>query len=144
MFATWVCYLKCKLPSVLNYYWNKEVLFLIHTTLVVAVVVLVAVVFYVVIFVSFLAETLAIVECQKCLKWNSSMVNKIFFPGGSGDLKSAHWNPETCEIQAFWRLDFKWSGFSYGYSYSPNHSKLRHFCPDFKWFLATWRPIVRI
>ena len=96
------------------------------------------------IFVSFLAETFAIVECQKCLKLNSSMVNIIFFPGGSGDLKSAHWNPETYEIQTFWRLDFKWSGFSYGYSYSPNHSKSGYFCPDFKWFLATWRPFVRI
>ena len=25
------------------------------------------------------------------------------------------WNPETFEIWTFWRSDFKWSGFSYGY-----------------------------
>ena len=27
------------------------------------------------------------------------------------------------KIRTFWRSDFKWPGFSYGYSYSPNHSK---------------------
>ena len=33
------------------------------------------------------------------------------------------WNPETFEIPTFWRLDFKWSGFSYVQIYSPNHLK---------------------
>ena len=33
------------------------------------------------------------------------------------------WKPKTLEIQTFWRLDFKWSGFSYGYTFSPNRSK---------------------
>ena len=65
---------------------------------------------------------------------------------------------ETFEIQTFWRSDFKWSWFSYGYSYSPNHSKTGLFkiqtflsgfqmafdkmvaiCPDFKW-LGFWIP----
>ena len=63
------------------------------------------------------------------------------------------WNPtilnsETFEIQTFWRLDFKWLGFSYGYS-SPNHSKSDHsksrrLCPDFKWFLTKWQSFVQI
>ena len=26
----------------------------------------------------------------------------------------------------------------------PDHSKSRHYCPDFKWFLTKWRPFVRI
>ena len=36
-------------------------------------------------------------------------------------------NPETFEIRIFWRYDFKWLGFNYGYSYGPNHSKTRPF-----------------
>ena len=44
------------------------------------------------------------------------------------------------EIRTVWRLDFKWSGLSYGYSYGyscgSNHSKTGHFCPCFKWFLT--------
>ena len=47
-------------------------------------------------------------------------------------------------IQTFWRSDFKWLGFRYGYSNSPNHSKTGHFCPNFKWFLTKWQPFVRI
>ena len=39
---------------------------------------------------------------------------------------------------------FKWSCFSNGYSYSPNHSKSGHFCLDFKWFLTKWRLFVHI
>ena len=36
------------------------------------------------------------------------------------------WNP-TIQNCTFWRSDFKWLGFSYGYSYSPNHLKTRPF-----------------
>ena len=32
-------------------------------------------------------------------------------------------NPETLEIRTFWMWDFKWSGFSCSYSYSPNYLK---------------------
>ena len=39
---------------------------------------------------------------------------------------------------------FKWSDFSHGYSFSPNHSKTGHFWPDFKWFWTKWRTFVRI
>ena len=47
---------------------------------------------------------------------------------------------ETFEIRTFRRSDFKWSGFSY----SPNNSKSRRFCPDFKWFLTKWQSFVMI
>ena len=61
-------------------------------------------------------------------------------------------NPETLEIQTFWMWDFKWSGFSCSYIYSPNYLKTGKFkiwtflsgfqmvfdkmvviCLDFKW-----------
>ena len=38
-----------------------------------------------------------------------------------------NWNLDTFEMQIFWRSDFKWSGFSYGFSHSLNHSKNRPF-----------------
>ena len=57
-------------------------------------------------------------------------------------------NPETFEIRTFWRSDFKWSGFSYGYIYSPNHwktgpFKIWTFMTRFQWFLTKWWPYVR-
>ena len=43
----------------------------------------------------------------------------------SGDLKSDHFKSGLFEVRISTGLFFKWSGFSYGYSYSPNHSKSR-------------------
>ena len=51
---------------------------------------------------------------------------------------------QTFEIRTFGRSDFKWLGFSYGFSHSSYHSKSGHFCPDFKWTLTKRRPFVRI
>ena len=70
----------------------------------------------------------------------------------SGDLKSEHLKSGLFEGQISNGLVFKWSSFSYGFSYSPNHSKTGPFeirmflsgfqmvfnkmeaiCPDFKW-----------
>ena len=44
---------------------------------------------------------------------------------------------------------FKWSGFGYGYSYSPNYLKtgpleIQTFLSRFKWFLTEWWPFVQI
>ena len=59
------------------------------------------------------------------------------------DLKSDH-----SKSRNIWRLDFQMVGFSYGYSYSPKHSKTWQFkmtfSPDFKWFLRKWWPFVQI
>ena len=50
------------------------------------------------------------------------------------------------EVWTFWRSDFKWSSFSYGYSYSPNHLKNGQFniCPEDRWFLTKWQLFVWI
>ena len=62
-------------------------------------------------------------------------------------LNNVQWASEiwTFEIRSFWRSDFKWSGFSY----SPNHSKMRTFkiwmfLPRFWMVLTKWQPIVQI
>ena len=55
-------------------------------------------------------------------------------------LKQTHWRSEIQKHLKSQLLEgqisngpvLKWSGFSYGYGYCPNHSKSRHFCPDFK------------
>ena len=52
-------------------------------------------------------------------------------------------NPETFEIWTF--KDYILNGpYFKGYSVSPNHSKTKHFCPDFKWFMTKLRLFVWI
>ena len=53
------------------------------------------------------------------------------------------WNPETFEGQISNGPVIKWSGLSYGYSFSPYHLKtgpfkIWTFCPDFKWSDTKW------
>ena len=70
----------------------------------------------------------------------------------SGDLKSVHLKSGLFEGRISNGPVFEWSGFSFGFGYSPNYSKTRPFeiqmflsgfqmvsekmaavCPDFKW-----------
>ena len=67
-----------------------------------------------------------------------------------GDLKFDHMKSGLFESHISNGPVFNWSGFSFGYSFSPNHSKtgpfeiLTFFCLDFKLFLTKWLPFVRI
>ena len=59
--------------------------------------------------------------------WSENPQSTMWNPDYSGDLNSNH-----LKIRTFWRLDFKWSGFIYGYSYSPNHAKTQTFLSGFQ------------
>ena len=61
----------------------------------------------------------ASITTASMLKWeDSAWIKKIFY---SGDLNSDHSKSRLFKCQISNGMVFKWSGLSYGYSYSSNH-----------------------